>query len=129
MRARRRVSSKQPAEKPSTILCRRRLPVVDLIHDIVSYCRFIRHLVGQALLSGYGRWRLAVGDQGTDVLNRQSRIILVKSDRGAVCPSCKVDEFLQIFSAWRGRRVLRELEYQVEDGSEIFGEVGNVLVK
>src|SRR5258707_3558443 len=115
MRARRRVSSKQPAEKPSTLRCRRRLPVVDLTHDIVSYSRFIRHLVGQALLSGYGGWRLAVGDQGTDVLNRQSRIILVKSDRGAVCPGCKVDEFLQMFPARRRRRVFCELEYQVED--------------
>src|SRR6266436_3770073 len=129
MRARRRVSSKQPAEKPSTLRCRRRLPVVDLTHDIVSYSRFIRHLVGQALLSGRGRWRLAVGDQGMDVLNRQSRIILVKPDRGAVCASCKVNELLQIFSAWRGRRVLRELEYQGEDGSDIFSKVGNVLVE
>ena len=40
MRARRRVTSKQPAEKPSALLCRRRLPVVDLTHDIDSYSTF-----------------------------------------------------------------------------------------
>src|SRR6266478_3056302 len=80
-------------------------------------------------LSGRDRLWLAVGDQGMNVLNRQSRIGLIEPDRRAVCARCKVDELLEVFSARRGRRVLGEFEYEIEDLSNILGEVGNVFVE
>src|SRR6266478_4127864 len=95
-----------------------------------STCASLSCLTSRRLsLSGRNRLWLAVGDQGMDVLNRQSWIGLVEADRGAVCAGCKVNEFLQMFSARRGRRVLGELENQVEDWSDILGEVSNVLVE
>src|SRR5258708_18946364 len=76
-------------------------------------------------LAGCGRWRFAVGNQGMDVLNRQTGIGLIEPDRGAVCPCRKVDELLKILSAWRRRRVLREFEDEIEDLSDILGEIGD----
>src|ERR1700692_4166931 len=64
-----------------------------------------------------------------DVLNRKPRIGLVEPNRGAVCSCRKVDELLEEFSAGRGRRVLVELEYEIEDLADVLGEVGDVLVE
>src|SRR6266704_706232 len=61
-------------------------------------------------LSGRDGLWLAVGDQGMDVLYRQSRIGLIKPDRTAVCARRKVKELLPVLSAWRWRWLLRELE-------------------
>src|SRR5450432_3500114 len=64
-----------------------------------------------------------------DVLNRKARICLIEPNRSAVCSRGKVNEFLQMLSAWRGRRVLSEFEYKIEDRSYVFGKIGNVLLE
>src|SRR5437867_12500663 len=57
-----------------------------------------------------GRLWLAIGDQGMDVLNRQAWIRLVEPDGSAVCRRRKVNELLEMLSAWRRRRALGEFE-------------------
>src|SRR6266700_6653395 len=52
-------------------------------------------------LSGRDGLWLAVGDQGMDVLYRQSRIGLIEPDRSAICARCEVNELLEELSAWR----------------------------
>src|SRR5260370_20245691 len=64
-----------------------------------------------------------------DVLNRQAWICLVEPDRSAGRRRSKVNELLKVLSAWRGRRVLGEFEYKIEDFSDILGEIGNVRVE
>src|SRR5438128_3130 len=64
-----------------------------------------------------------------DVLNRQAWICLIEPNRSATRRSSKVDKLLEVLSAWRGRRVLGEFEYKIEDLSDILGEIGNVRVK
>src|SRR5437773_6754809 len=64
-----------------------------------------------------------------DVLNRQARVGLIKPDRSAARRRRKVDELLEVLSAWRGRRVLGELEDEVEDLSDVLREIGDVLVE
>src|ERR1700730_5172297 len=64
-----------------------------------------------------------------DVLNRQAWICLIEPDRSAARSSSKVNELLKVLSAWRGRRVLGELKYKIEDFSDILGEIGNVRVE
>src|SRR5260370_29540639 len=54
---------------------------------------------------------------------------LAEPGRGAFWPRRKVNEFLEMLSAGRGRRVLGELEYEIEDLSDVLGEVGDVLVE
>ena len=64
-----------------------------------------------------------------DVLNCQAWICLVESNGSAARPRRKVNELLEVLSAWRGRWVLGEFEYQIEDLSDILGEIGNVRVE
>src|SRR5438132_13041636 len=64
-----------------------------------------------------------------DVLNRQAWICLVKPNGSATRRRSKVNELLEVLSAWRGRRVLGEFEYKIEDFSDILGEIGDVRVK
>src|SRR6267142_5974131 len=64
-----------------------------------------------------------------NVLNTQARIRLVKPDRSAVCSRSEVNELLKELSARRGWCALSELEQEIEDRSNIFSEIGNVLVK
>ena len=64
-----------------------------------------------------------------DVLNRQPWIGLIEPDRSATCFRRKIYELLEVLSAWRGRRVLSELEYEIEDLSDVLGEVGDVFVE
>src|SRR5271166_2087118 len=64
-----------------------------------------------------------------DVLNRQAWICLVKPNGSAARRGSKVNELLEVLSARRGRRVLGEFEYKIEDLSDILGEIGNVRVK
>src|SRR5712672_127924 len=64
-----------------------------------------------------------------DVLNRQTRISGVEPDRSAVRPRRKVNELLEVLSAWRGRRGGGELEDEIEDLSDVLGEIGNVGVE
>src|SRR6266849_8219911 len=64
-----------------------------------------------------------------DVLNRQAWIGLVEPDRRAARRRRKVNELLKVFSAWRGRRVLGEFEYEIEDFPNVLGEVSNIFVK
>jgi len=83
----------------------------------------------EAWLSSRCGHRLAIGDQGMDVLNREAWICLVEPDRRAVRARCKVDELLEVFSARRWRWVLREFEYKVKDFPDVFGEIGNVRLE
>src|SRR5882757_8491144 len=64
-----------------------------------------------------------------DVLNRKAWICLVEPDRSAVCARRKVNELLEVHSAWRGRRVLGELENEIEDRSDVLGKIGDVFVE
>ena len=64
-----------------------------------------------------------------NVLNRQAGIRLVEPDRSAIYRRSKVNELLQVFSAWRGRRVLGEFEYKIENRSDVLGEIGNIFVE
>ena len=48
---------------------------------------------------------------------------------GAPLAAAEVNELLEVLSAGRGRRVLCEFEYQIEDVSDVLGEIGNVGVK
>ena len=64
-----------------------------------------------------------------DVLNRQTWIGLVEPDGSAARRRRKVNKLLEVHSAWRGRRVLGEFEDQIEDRSDVFGEIGNVRVE
>src|SRR5271169_6214495 len=80
-------------------------------------------------LSGHGRWRFAVGDQGVNILNREPRIRLVETDRGAVCASRKVNELLQVLAARRRRRVFGELEDEIKHLSDVLGKIGDVFVE
>src|SRR5436190_23102852 len=64
-----------------------------------------------------------------DVLDRQTGISLVEADRSAVCPSSKVNELLKVLSAGRRRRILRELEDEIEDLADVLGEIGDVFVE
>src|SRR4029077_16314602 len=63
-----------------------------------------------------------------DVLNRQAWICLVEPNGSAARRRSKVNELLEVLSAWRGRRVLGEFEYKIEDMADILGEIGNVRV-
>src|SRR5207244_3113832 len=54
---------------------------------------------------------------------------LIEPDRIAVCACCKVNELLKVLSARRWRRVLGELENEIEDLSNVLGEVGNIFVE
>src|ERR1700730_11844735 len=62
-----------------------------------------------------------------DVLNRKTWIGLVEPDRSATCFRRKIYELLEGLSAWRGRRVLGEFEYEIEDLSNVLGEVGDLI--
>jgi hypothetical protein len=73
--------------------------------------------------------RLAIGDKGVNVLNAQARIRLVEADRRAVCSRCEVKKLLQVFSAGRRWRLYAEFEYQIEDLTNVLGEVGDVRIK
>src|SRR5271165_3202409 len=64
-----------------------------------------------------------------DVLDAQARISLVKADRSTVCSLRKVDEFLQVLSARRGRGSLGELKQEVEDFPNVLGEVSDIGVE
>ena len=64
-----------------------------------------------------------------DVLNGKARICLVEPDGSPARRGGKVNELLEVLSARRGRRVLGEFEYQIEDVSDVLGEIGNVGVK
>jgi len=64
-----------------------------------------------------------------DVLNCEARICLVKSDRHTVRSRRKVNELLNVFSAWGRWRIGDESEYKVEDRSYIFREIGDVLIE
>src|SRR5580658_1488791 len=74
-------------------------------------------------------YSFAIGNQGVNVLNAQARIRLVKADRRSVCSRCEVNKLLQVFTAGRRRRVYAEFEYQIEDLSDVLGEVGDVCIK
>src|SRR5205814_3132728 len=87
-----------------------------------------------ARLTGRGRrfrgWlRFVIGDQGMNVLHRQSRVSRVEPDRSAVRPGRKVDELLKVLSAGRRRRALGEFEDKVKHLSDVLGEIGNVGVE
>src|SRR5882724_7130748 len=74
---------------------------------------------GGSRLTGRGRrfrgWlRLAIGDEGMNVLHRQSRISRVEADGSAARPGRKVYELLKMFSAGRGRWALGEFEYEIK---------------
>ena len=60
---------------------------------------------------------------------RPGRVCLVEANRSAVCSGGEVDELLEVFSAGRGWRVGDELEDEIEDGADVFGEVGDVGVE
>src|SRR5882724_5366698 len=64
-----------------------------------------------------------------DVLHRQAWIGLVEPDRSAIRRRCKVNELLKVLLAWRGWRVLGELEDKIEDMADVLGEIGNVFVE
>ena len=64
-----------------------------------------------------------------NVLNAQAGIRLVEPDRLSVCSRCEVNKLLEVFSAGRRRRVYAEFEYQIEDLSDVLGEVGDVRIK
>src|SRR5262249_11745366 len=64
-----------------------------------------------------------------DVLNRQAWICLVEPNRLAARRRSEVNELFEVLSAWRGRRVLGEFEYKIEDFSNILGEIGDILVE
>jgi hypothetical protein len=64
-----------------------------------------------------------------DVLNRQAWICLVEPDWSATRRRSKVNKLLEVLSAWRGRWVLGEFEYEIEDLSNVLGEVGDVFVE
>src|SRR5450631_921726 len=64
-----------------------------------------------------------------DVLDRQTGISLIEADRISVGPSGKVNKLLQVLSARRRRRVLRELEDEVEYLPDILREIGDVFVE
>ena len=54
---------------------------------------------------------------------------MIEADRSAVCPCSKIDEFLEVLSAGRRRRILRKLEDEIEDLSDVLGEIGDVFVE
>jgi hypothetical protein len=64
-----------------------------------------------------------------NVLHAQARIRLVEPDRLPIGSRREVNELLEKLSAWRRWRILGELEYQIENLSNILGEVGDVLVE
>src|ERR1700755_1871115 len=64
-----------------------------------------------------------------NVLNAQARIRLVEADWRSVCSRCEVNKLLKVFSAGRWRRVFAEFEYQIEDLSDVLGEVSDVRIK
>ena len=64
-----------------------------------------------------------------NVLDTEPRIRLVEPDRSEVDPLPKVNELLNVLPARRGRRILSEFEYKIENRSDVFGEIGDVLVK
>src|SRR5208283_784671 len=80
-------------------------------------------------LSSRCGFRLAISDQRVNILNTQPGICLIKTDRNEVDPLPKGDELLNELAAGRGRRILREFEDEIEDRADVFGEIGNVLVK
>src|SRR5438034_6691875 len=85
-------------------------------------------------LTGRGRrfrgWlRFAIGDQGINVLHRQSRVSRVEPDGSAIRPGRKVDELLKMFSAGRRRRPLGKFEYEIKHLSDVLGEIGNVGIE
>src|SRR5207249_3917960 len=92
------------------------------------YVPGLAHLAPLSLSTRDGL-RLAVGDQRVDVLDRKSPVGLIESDRSAACSRREVNELLQVFSARRRRRVLGEPEDEIEDLSDVLGEVGDVFVK
>src|SRR5881398_2077520 len=59
-----------------------------------------------------GWLRLAISNQGMNVLHRQSRISRVEPDGSAIRPGRKVDKLLKMFSAGRRRRALGKFEYE-----------------
>src|SRR6266480_5321688 len=76
-----------------------------------------------------GWLRLAISNQGMNVLYRQSRISRVEPDGSAVRPRRKVNELLKVLSAGRRRRPLGEFEYEIKHLSDVLGEIGNVGVE
>src|ERR1700739_425093 len=73
--------------------------------------------------------RLPISDQSVNILNTQPGICLVETDRNEIDPLPKVDELLNVLATRRGRWILGEFEYKIEDRTDVFGEIGNVLVK
>src|SRR5882724_8117133 len=76
-----------------------------------------------------GWLRLAIGDQGMNVLHRQSRVSRIEPDGSAVRPGRKVYELLKVLSARRRRRALGEFEDKVKHLSDVLGEIGNVGIE
>src|SRR6266481_3423851 len=76
-----------------------------------------------------GWLRFAIGDQGMNILHRQSRISRVEADGSAIRPGRKVDKLLKMFSAGRRRRALGEFEYEIKHLSDVLGEIGNVGIE
>src|SRR5271169_1917028 len=64
-----------------------------------------------------------------NVLNTQAGICLIEADGSAVCARSEIDKFLKIFAARRRWRALCKFEEKIEDGSDIFGEIGDVFVE
>ena len=64
-----------------------------------------------------------------NVLDAQARIRLVKADRRSIRSRGEVNKLLKVFSARRRWRVYAEFEYQIEDLSDVLGEVGDVHIK
>ena len=52
-----------------------------------------------------------------------------RTQSGSVRPRREVDELLEVLSAWRRWRILGELEYEIEDLSDVLGEIGNVVIE
>ena len=59
----------------------------------------------------------------------QAWISLVEPDRLSVRSRRKINELLQVLPAWRRRRILGELEQQVENLADILREIRNVIVE
>src|SRR5258708_40197914 len=75
------------------------------------------------------QFSFAVGDQGANVLNAQAWIRLVEADRCSVCSRCEINKFLQVLSAGRRGRVDAKFEDQIEDLSDVLGEVGDIGIE
>src|SRR5207248_6345905 len=76
-----------------------------------------------------GWLRLAISNQGVNVLHRKSRISRIEPDGSAVRSGRKVYELLKVLSAGRRRRALGEFEYEIKHLSDVLGEIGDVGIE